>query len=112
MKKAGTWLKKWGVWILGVAVALLTLGLAGSFALKKLGKLRDEKQLADAQVEIARLSGRRDEVARERGETDKQVRALDRELLHQKRLAVMAYEGGENLSDDELEDALREALGG
>ncbi len=112
MSKVGAWFKKWGGWIIGIALAVLTLGLAGSFAAKKLGKLRDEKQLAESQVEIARLSAQRDEVAKQKGETDGQVRMLDREILHQKRLAVMAYEGGENLNDDELEEALRETLGG
>jgi hypothetical protein len=100
------------VLILGILAAVLTLGLAGSFAMKKLGKLRDEKQLAEATSEIRRLEGRRLEVARERGETDKQVQLLDEEIKKQKRLAVSAYEGGAGLSDDELEEAFREALGG
>ena len=112
MTKVWAWLKKWGAWILGVLVAILTLGLVGRHVAKKLGKLKDEKALAEATAEVKRLEALREEVHARVGEKDEAAIELDRQIQAQKRRAVEAYEGGEGLSDEELEDAFREALGG
>lgn len=112
MKKAWAWLKRWGALILGILVTILTLGLVGRHVAKKLGKLRDEKQLAEATAEVKRLEAVRAEVHDRVGAEDAAVAILDNQIAEQKRRAVSAFVGGEGLSDEELEDAFREALGG
>ena len=104
------WLKRWGGWILGGLVFVLSLGLVRRHVKRKLGKLRDEKQLAEATARIGELRVLRKEVASQIGNRDVEVVALDQQIEAAKRQAVSAFVGGEGLSDEELEDAYREAL--
>ena len=112
MTKIWAWLKKWGALILGVLLAIATLGLIGKTVAGKLGKLKDERQLAEATAEVRKLEAMRAEVHAQVGAEDAAVAILDHQIMEQKRRAVAAFEGGDGLSDDELEDAFRAALGG
>ena len=112
LEAVAAWFKRWGWWLMGALLALATLGAAGGFGMRYLGKLRDEKQLADARVELERLRVLRAQVAERRGEADNYVQIIDSEIKRQKRLVVSSFEGGAGLSDEDLEAAFREALGG
>lgn len=112
MTKAWPWLKKWGWALLAGLVAILTLGFVSLHVKKLLGRLRDEKQLAEAKAEIEKLEAVRTRVRAQRTEEDAAVVELNARITEQKRRAVEAFEGGEGLSDEQLEDAFREALGG
>jgi hypothetical protein len=111
VKKALSWVKKWGTWILGGLLAVLTLGLVTRFTVGKLGKLKDEKLLVEATTEVRKLQAVRAEVTARAGEQDVAVEIIDRQIEAQKLRAVSAFEGGEGLTDAQLEEAFQTILG-
>lgn len=108
--KALRWLRGRLQWLLMGLAGVLTLGWAWRRRLRRLGRLKDRTQLEEARAAVARLQGTRDEVRKSVAETDDAVQKLDQLLAVHKRHAVEAFEGGEGLSDEELESAFREAL--
>lgn len=119
LTRVGAWLRASWRWLLGAAAVALALVIGGVFAARRLGKLRDEEQLEAAVKRHAELQGRREEISAQRTETaadaarvDARLRDLDREAAHQRALAVAAFEGGEEMSDEEITRAFREVTGG
>lgn len=119
LARVWAWLRASWRWLVGAAAVVLALVIGGLFAARKLGKLRDEEQLEAALKRHAELQGRREEIAAQRTETaaerarvEARLRDLDREAAHQRALAVAAFEGGGEMSDDEITRAFREVTGG
>lgn len=119
MTKVGAWLKRFWGWLVAGVVGLVLLVVGGGLLARRLGRLRDERQLNEAVRELDRIDGQVDEIARQRAETaadrarlEQRQRQLAQERTHWRRVAAAAFEGGEELSDAELESALREVLGG
>lgn len=118
MTRVWAWLRRcWG-WLLAGLIGLVLLLVGGSWVVRRLGRLRDEATFDEATARVAHLEGQREEVRAQRAETaaerarvEARVREIDRELLHQRRLAIASFEGGEGLSDAEIERAYREVLG-
>lgn len=105
MKKAWAWIKKWGAAIASALLVLVGFGWLWHKKKLELGEVKDELAIAKATKNIAELRGRREEVARQVGEKDEAVKAIDEELAANKRAIIEAYENGEGLSDKEVERA-------
>lgn len=106
------WLRKWGVWLLGLAAVLLGAGWLWNRHRNALGRVRDKLEVAEATKEIAYLRAQREAVAARVSETDEAVLELDRRIVMQKERLLAAHEVDEDLSDEEVADRLREVLGG
>lgn len=114
MKKAWTWIKKWGGVVFGSLAAVLLLLLGGGWLWRRkqaeLGAVKDELAVERAKRDIERLRATRKEVARQVGEKDEAIAEIDRQLAKNRRKLADAHEGGENLTDEQVEAAL-ERLG-
>tara|TARA_Y100000310_G_scaffold250210_1_gene256395 strand:+ start:182 stop:529 length:348 start_codon:yes stop_codon:yes gene_type:complete len=101
-EKAWPWLKKWGGWILGALVAILTLGLVAKAYKGRLGKVKDELAIAEATKEIGKLQEVRAAIEERVGEKDEAIDIIDHKLAENRRRIIEAHEGGEDLTDDEV----------
>jgi len=116
MKTAWGWLTKWGTALFGALAALLLLVLGAGWLWRRqeaaLGAALDATSIAEARAEMSRLEAIRTEVAKRVGEQDGAIHVLDVQIREQKARVAAAAGAGEGLSDAELEDAYRTALGG
>ena len=105
MKRAWSWLKKWG---LALFAGLLTIVTFGAYARRRslqLDAARDAAKVAEAKAKIEHLRGIREQLTERVEEKDEAIEAIDRELAAQKRKLVEAHEAGEGLTDQEVEEA-------
>lgn len=105
MKKAWEWLKKAGVWIVGVLLLLIGAGWLWQRQRSALGRVRDELAVERATKEVERLRAVRKEIHARVGEKDDAIEEVDRQLRVNTRQIVEAHENGEGLDDDEVADA-------
>lgn len=105
MKKAWEWLKRWGAALFGGLLVLVGAGWLWNRKAKELGRVRDELAVASAKKEIARLQGRREEIARQSDAKAEDIMGVDREIAANKRKLVEAHENGHGLSEEEVERA-------
>lgn len=99
---AWPWLKKWGGWILGGLVAILTLGLVTKAVHSRLGKVKDELAIAEATKKIGELRATRVQIEERVEEKDEALAVIDRQLAENRRRIIEAHEGGEDLTDEEV----------
>lgn len=75
---------------------------------KKLGATRDKLAVERAKTRIESLRATRAEVEKQTESKDGAISAIDREIKANKRALVEAHEGGEGLSDAEVDKAFRD----
>jgi len=90
--------------VVAVALALLSIFIVR----RRLGAARDAAAVAEALREMDALRARRDEISRQLGEKDDAIQAIDARILEQKRKIVHLHEGGEQISDEDLDKAFAE----
>ena len=116
MTAAWEWLKKWGGTLFGAIAALLLILTGAGWLWRRQEAAKaaalDEASIADAKAEMMRLEAIRGEVTKRVGEQDEAIVVLDEQIREQKVSVARAAGAGEGLTDDELEDAYRTALGG
>jgi HAMP domain-containing protein len=95
-------LKSWGLAIAGVLLVVLGAGWLWRRKQSELGRVRDELAAKEALTEVRRLEALREEVARQVGEKDVAIEAIDGLLAENQRKLVEAHDGGQGLSDDEV----------
>lgn len=105
IEKVWTWLKKWGLVVAGVLLALMGAGWLWRRQRAQLGRVQDELAVAQAQSEIAALERVRRYVLTSADTTKEQVQRLDEDIAKNRRAIVEAHENGQGLSDAEVEDA-------
>lgn len=114
--KAWLWLKKWGGLLFGAIAGLLLLLLGGGWLWRRQEASKaaalDAASIAQAKTEMTRLEAIRGEVTKRVGEKDEAIDHLDDQIRQQKVRVAQAAGAGEDLDDDQLEDAYRRALGG
>lgn len=108
LEAAWAWLKKWGAWIAGALLVIVGAGWAWQRRGQLLGAARDAAVVAEAKRQMDATRATREEVARQVGEKDEAVQALDDRIARQRRLIVRLHEGGEALVGEDLEHAARE----
>jgi hypothetical protein len=102
MKKAWEWCKKWGLAIAGVLLAILGAGWLWGRYKSKLGRAIDQATIADATAEVRALQKQREVLAERSDEHTEAIAELDEKLEENKKKIIRAYEGGKDLTDEEL----------
>lgn len=105
MTAVWAWLRKWGALVVGVLLLVLGGGWLWRRREAALGRVRDELAVERAKREIERLRGQREEVARQVGEKDEAIAAIDSRLAENARKIVEAHEGGAGLTDEQVAEA-------
>jgi len=105
------WLKKW--WrvlagaLNGVFLLLVALGIVlWQVKKRQVGALQDQIAVSEATKDIAALRARREEVARQAGEESAEIAEIDQALAVNQRKIIDAYEGGTDLTAEEVADEL------
>ncbi len=106
MQGALAWLKKWGGWIAGIVVAILSFGLIRQRREneRKLKRATLAAVVSEAESRIAVLKEHRAKVVEKLDEDHSLVRVIDQKLAANKRAIVESYEGNDELSDEQVED--------
>lgn len=102
MKKAWQWLKKWGPWIIGALVGLLTLGFVVRKAWRDKLQAEDKAKVAEAEKELEYLRGLREEVEKRVGEEDEAVADIDRRIEEQRETIRETMRTGAGMTDEEI----------
>lgn len=111
MKKVWAWLKKWVGLILGGLLLILTFGFYVKRKKRQLGRVKDELAVSQATARVQVLRAQRERVAAEVGEKDIAIEEIDRKLKENEQEILDAHEIPEDMTDEEVADALREILG-
>jgi hypothetical protein len=108
--KTWIWIKEHVKAVLGAAVALLFFVLGAGWLWRKqknkLGKVIDELAVSEAVNEIEKLRAVRGEIAREVGEKDESIVAIDAEISANRKKILDAHERTEDVSDEALLEEL------
>ena len=102
MTKVWAWLKKWGAWILGALLAVLTLGFFVRKAWRDKLQAEDKAAVAEAEKELEYLRGLREEVESRVDEKDEAIQDLDRRIDEQREVIRDAMKTGAGMSDEEI----------
>jgi hypothetical protein len=110
MKKAWTWLKRWGLAIAGALAVVLGAGWLWHRRSTALGRVTDKLAVEKARTQIAELQGMRTMLTERLDEKDEAIRTIDEQLAENKRRIVEAHEYGEGMTDAEIEEAFKRLL--
>lgn len=103
VKKIISWLKKWGAWLAGALLVILTLGFFGRHLWRSKLQAEDKAKVAEAEKELEYLRGLRAEVETRVGERDAAVRDIDVRLEQQREVIREAMRTGAGMSDEEID---------
>ena len=104
LRDAWAWVKRWGAAIAGVLLVALGAGWLWRRQQAALGRAKDTAAVAEARREMDALRATRAEVARQVGEQDAAIAAIDSRIAESKRRIVDLHEGGGDIPDDQLDD--------
>lgn len=96
------WLKKWGALIVGVLLAVLTLGYVGRKVWRDRLVAEDKAKIEKAEREMAALRVRREEVEKLIGPQDAAVAKLDEQIEEQREVIRETMRTGAGMSDEEV----------
>lgn len=102
MGKIWGWLKKWGAWLIGGLVTLLTFGFIFRKHWREKLHKRDLQQLEDAENQLAYLNGLRDEITERAGEEDQAIQSIDEQIEKQRERIRETMQLGAGLSAEEI----------
>jgi hypothetical protein len=103
--KIWQWLKRFGLAIAGVVLALAGVGWLWARHRESVGALQDELAVERAQNAIRELKAVRAHVLNSADVKKEQIESIDADIARNKRAIIEAHENGKGLSDDEVEDA-------
>lgn len=105
LEKIWSWLKKFGLAIAAVLLAIIGFGWLWRRQQSQLGALRDRLAVERAQHEIRELSVVRERILASADAKKEQIESIDADIARNRRAIVEAHENGKGLSDEEVEDA-------
>jgi len=103
MTKAWAWLKKWGAWLAGALLVVLTLGFIGKKLWRNKLQAEDKLKVAEAEKELEYLRGLRVEVEARVDEQDEAVADIDARIEEQRKTIREVMTTGAGMSDEEIE---------